>query len=59
MSDPINMNYQHQMRHATREMQEIAKRMGVMMKAMEAAQAELLAALEKRGPGRPAKVEAA
>lgn len=59
MSEPINMTQINQMRNATREVQAAAKQMAAMLARMEAMQAELLAALEKRGPGRPRKDEAA
>jgi hypothetical protein len=59
MADPINMNMQHQLRHATRELMEANKRASLIAARIEAAVAKLEEMAERRGPGRPRKEEAA
>ena len=59
MSDPVNMTHINHLRAATRDAQHAAKELKAQNDRLAGMLERLEAALEKRGPGRPPKSEAA
>lgn len=59
MSDPVNMTHINHLRTATREAQAAAQTLKRENDRLAGMIDALMSALEKRGPGRPPKSEAA